>query len=176
MNKAIKGAIAAGVAGIVMLGGYGTYALWNDTASLDGGAVNSGELALTPTTPADGAWTDVTAGGAGTPIVDIATFEIVPGDILTYTTSATITATGDNLEATLTADPTSVTGDPELLADVDVSTEVLVAGAAVPTISEANNGQLAAVTVTFDFDALSVNETQLQDLDLSGLQLVLLQV
>lgn len=172
MNKTAKGAAALAAAAALLLGGAGTYALWNDTESLDGGAVAAGELKITAATA--GVWRDVSGGGAGT-VIDIATFLVVPGDTLTYTAGATVLAKGDNLSATLTADPTSVTGDPELLADMAITTAVRVGGALVPTITEANDGQTVQTVVTLAFDEASTNVTQLQDLDLADLELVLQQ-
>lgn len=46
MNKATKGAVAAGAAGILLLGGAGTFALWEDNASITGGTVSTGHLDL----------------------------------------------------------------------------------------------------------------------------------
>lgn len=172
MNKTIKGAAALAAAGALLLGGYGTYALWTDSASLDGGTVGSGQLAITDATA--GVWADVTSGTPVT-IPDIAAFAIVPGDVLTYTVGATVRAQGDNLVATLTADPGSITGDPELLADVDVSTAITVDGAAAAAITEEDDGSAVQAVVTLDFDVASTNVTQLQDLDLSALTLVLQQ-
>ena len=95
MNKATKGAIAAGAAGILLLGGAGTFALWEDTKSIDAAPVSTGVLTLGLAGP--GTWYDATAGTVGT-ITDISTFNIVPGDTVTYTTPVTVTAQGDNLK------------------------------------------------------------------------------
>lgn len=173
MRKSIKGGLAAVVAVMLLLGGYGTYALWNDTESLDGGAIEAGELKLD--SPTEGVWADVSEGGAGEPIDDIATFLVVPGDILTYSLEATVLAKGENLAATLSADPASVTGDAELLAAMEIQTELVVNGAPATTITQANDGQTVGVTVTFTFDEASGNETQLQGLNLADLELVLQQ-
>lgn len=173
MNKTIKGLAALVVAGLLLLAGYGTYALWSDSETLNGGSLSSGQLAFEGATP--GEWRDASEGAPGELIPDIATFQIVPGDVLTYTLTRTVRASGDNLIATLAADPASVTGDPELLANVAVSTGITVDGAAAGAITESNDGQEVVVTVTFDFDEGSTNATQLQSLDLSALELTLTQ-
>lgn len=95
MNKATKGALAAGAAGILLLGGAGTFALWEDSAGITGGTVSSGDLDLAM---AAGTWAQTATPGTA---IDINTFDIVPGDSLTYTTTITATATGDNLQGEL---------------------------------------------------------------------------
>lgn len=171
-RKAFKGVLALAAAGLLLGGGASTYALWSDTVTLNGGNINSGQLQLVDTTA--GAWYDVSTGTAA-PIADIAAFQVVPGDIIEYRVSSTVEAEGENLTATLAADPASVTGDPALLADMDVTTAVLVGGTAQTAITEANDGEQVDVNVTFAFDEASGNGTQLQSLDLSALELSLTQ-
>ena len=173
MNKFVKGGLALAAALVLLLAGYGTYALWSDTETLNGGTVTAGELALEGTAP--GVWRDASNGAPGTVIADIGAFRIVPGDVLTYTLTRTVQAEGDNLVATLVADPSSVTGRTALLADVDINTSITVDGTATSAITEANDGQDVVTTVTFDFDEASTNATQLQSLNLSNLQLTLTQ-
>ena len=131
MHKPLKGAIALGAAGLLLLGGAGTYALWSDSVDLAGGTVNAGQLEFVSTTP--GEWRDVSDGAPGTVISDISTFQIVPGDVLTYSLSTTLRAQGDNLAATIAADPTTIDGPPELLADVEVSTAVMTGTLPLPS-------------------------------------------
>ena len=104
MNKATKGAIAAGAAGILLLGGAGSFALWEESKTLDAGGVSTGALTLAL---GPGVWADATAGSAGT-IADIQDFAMVPGDTVTYTTAVTVTATGDNLQGELKLDDSAL--------------------------------------------------------------------
>ena len=171
-RKSLKGVIALAAAGLVLAGGGGTYALWSDQVTLNGGNVNSGELKLVDTQP--GTWFDLSSGTA-TAIADISTFRVVPGDVIEYRVVTTIAADGDNLKATLAADPASVTGDPELLADMAVTTGITVGGVAQTAITEADDAKQIDVAVDFDFAAASLNATQLETLDLSALQLTLTQ-
>jgi alternate signal-mediated exported protein len=115
MNRAMKGAIAAGAAGILLLGGAGTFAVWSDTKSTDAGTVSTGQLSLSV---ADGTWTET-----ATPLVpiDSETFQIVPGDSLTYTTTVTVKAEGENLQAVLSV-PTELTA--QVTSDVNPSAAV----------------------------------------------------
>jgi alternate signal-mediated exported protein len=173
MHRPVKGAIALGVAGLLLLGGAGTYALWSDSVDLAGGTINSGQLEFVNTTT--GEWRDISDGTPGDPITDISGFRIVPGDVLTYSLSTTLRASGDNLEATLAADPSSITGDADLLADIDVTTAVSTGGSPITTITEANDQDVIDVVVTLTFDEASDNDSQLDDLDLSNLQLTVEQ-
>jgi alternate signal-mediated exported protein len=91
----MKGAIAAGAAGILLLGGAGTFATWSDSKDIDAGTVSTGQLSLTA---APGSWKKT---GSQTVIPNISAYQIVPGDSLTYTTTVTVKAEGENLKAVL---------------------------------------------------------------------------
>ena len=91
MNKLTRGAIAAGVGVVLLLGGAGTFALWSDTATLSGSTITAGELKFG--TVGSPQWTNVTNGG-NTAIADISTFRIVPGNSVRLTQTVQITATG----------------------------------------------------------------------------------
>lgn len=164
MDKPLKGAIALAAAGALLLGGAGTYALWSDSVTLDGGSINAGQLDLSVI--GSGAWADISSG-TPVPITDIADFLIVPGDVLTYSVSAEVRAVGDNLEATLAADPASITSDDELLGDIDITTDVSIDGTDVTVITEANDEDTVDVVVTFTFDAASTNVTQTDAINLA---------
>ncbi|NKU44191.1 alternate-type signal peptide domain-containing protein [Rhodococcus hoagii] len=47
MNKKTKGAIAAGAAAALLAGGAGSFALWSDSETLNGGTITAGTLTLT---------------------------------------------------------------------------------------------------------------------------------
>lgn len=47
MHNNIKAALAATAATVLLLGGAGTLASWNDSETIGGGAIKSGELSLT---------------------------------------------------------------------------------------------------------------------------------
>jgi alternate signal-mediated exported protein len=87
MNKLLVGTLAGAAGFVLLLGGAGTFALWNDNATASLGEVTTGSLTLNSTGP--GVW------AAGTPRV------WVPGDRSTFTESYTIAGTGDDLKATL---------------------------------------------------------------------------
>lgn len=98
MKKTTKGVIATGAAVMLLLGGGGTLAYWNDTANLGAAStITAGTLTVTtPATPVP-SWSIKHTSGATTPVANIASVRIVPGDQLIYTVPANITAQGQNL-------------------------------------------------------------------------------
>lgn len=100
MNKSYKGALAAGAAGTLLLGGAGSLAYWNSTATADSGAITSGTLGLTGV-GCDSAWKYNGGTADGTTVV-----LVVPGDSITKSCTFTVAATGDHLSATLAAPST----------------------------------------------------------------------
>lgn len=171
MNKTTKGAIA-GAAGIVLLlGGAGTFALWNDSASVAGGDITSGTLSMTP----DGApvWEDVSADVAGNPsVIDPGAFLIVPGDTITMTQDVTIDASGDNLLAEF--DYTYAEGTLPTGFSTDV--EVEVNGVVTANPADVSDGDVVTVVLTLEFDSatsdqVSQNATvNLNDIDVTVTQ------
>lgn len=140
MNKLVKGSVAAATGIVLLMGGAGSLALWNDSADLVGGTVATGELNIVSN--GDGAWTD-----------NIALW--VPGDTDTYTETFTIEAAGDNLSAELEATYSAVavqgvTAD----ATVTIPGETAVAG----VFTLAPGTYVATVTVTAEFDATGTDD------------------
>ncbi|OZE91372.1 alternate-type signal peptide domain-containing protein [Rhodococcus sp. 15-2388-1-1a] len=189
MNKATKGAIAAGAAAVLLLGGLGSLALWNDSETLGGGTITSGDLRLTLVEDSD-QWQDVSYDV--TPVdIDISTFRIVPGDTVAYTANFLVEAEGENLTANLTADISNVVegaGSAELLAAIQTSVvatdedDVVLptdgAGAAVITrTTNAPADQTISVEVRFTFDRLTEGTVaQDQSIDLTEFTLDLTQI
>jgi alternate signal-mediated exported protein len=166
MNKLVKGSLA-GAAGIaLLLGGAGTFALWNATASVSGQSITAGTLTLTAN--ADGLWKK--DGVAITP----STYRIIPGTVLDFTQTLTVNAVGDGLKATLAYSgfTGSNTLDPLLAktlyvssatATVDGSTLKFIAGSSTVNVKftlvfpqTATTGQSSVV----DLSALNFTLTQ----------------
>ena len=171
MNKFTKGAIATGAGIVLLLGGAGTFAYWNDSADIAAGDIESGTLSLTA--GANG-WEDQD----GDTIADINSFLIVPGDVLTFTGAYTIDATGNNLLATLDVDDTDFLADlpSDLVGKLSVNFSVdAVAGPAEITSTEDGDVVSVVVTVTFPFGGTVDNSTQGETVDLSALDITLTQ-
>ena len=142
MNKLVKGSIA-GAAGIaLLLGGAGTFALWNDSQILGGGSVQTGELdiALNGT----GTWKDISTDAANTTWVP-ATDKLVPGDTVTFTQDVAVKASGKNIKATLAYAANSIVV-PTALYGVDglpnTADDYLTVGLAVSAVAAADNATI----------------------------------
>jgi alternate signal-mediated exported protein len=103
MNKFTKASIATGAGIVLLLGGAGTFAYWNDDATLTAGTITSGTLKIEA--GATGTWTDTSNNST---ISNIANFRVVPGDELLFAQDVKVNATGDNLVATLSVDSSTV--------------------------------------------------------------------
>ena len=105
MNKTVKGSLA-GAAGVALLmGGFGSYALWSDSDTMGSGSVQSGKLDITNVGAAQ--WADISTNK--TAAAWTAGDYMVPGDKVTLTRSITTAAIGKNLQVdfTLSGLPTS---------------------------------------------------------------------
>jgi len=152
MNKMTKGAIAGAAGVVLLLGGAGTFALWNDSASVNAGSISTGTLTLTAGT---GVWKDVSTDVTGQPTIDASTFKMVPGDTLAYTNTFTVASSGNNLKANFGTSYTAGT----LPTDVSATVSVTRAGTAVANPVVANNGDVFTVTVTLAFDRATTGTT-----------------
>ncbi|QNO36775.1 alternate-type signal peptide domain-containing protein [Protaetiibacter sp. SSC-01] len=188
MNKFTKASIATGAGIVLLLGGAGTLAYWNDSAATDAGTITAGTLGIDAVANS-GAWYDISAVPAttdpeadGVLITDPAAFRAVPGDKLVYVESFTVEATGDHLEASIEADAASIDkgawGN-----DLTATTALSIGGASVTTITDDNDGDTVKVLVTLTFafnsavgpDAPVNNDSQSAVVDLGELAIVVTQ-
>ncbi len=179
MNKKVaKGALAAVVAVLLLLGGAGSYALWSDSDSADAGQITAGTLDISLV--GTGQWEDVSPGAINSgPIADINTFRIVPGDVLRYNANFRIGASGENLRATVTGTQSDAVISPDLAPYVDIDTTATINGAALPAneITEANDGDTVDVAITVTFDSATPDQDgQNGTINLQNFQVTLQQV
>ncbi|MCW2764085.1 MAG: putative secreted protein [Nocardioides sp.] len=154
MQKSIKGALAAGVGGVLLLGGAGTLAYWTGSTDVIGGAIDSGSLSLTQGTgQICSDWTLDSAGGSTT--YTPGSTLVVPGDLITKTCDYTVNATGAHLSATVGLEAPAISGGNALASALTPSATYTLAGATIAdgeTIDDTADGQelTALVTVTFE--------------------------
>jgi alternate signal-mediated exported protein len=185
MKKSTKGAIAAVAGATVLLGGVGSLAYWNATATVGGATINSGTMTLTDTTSGTCAATPFTlnantaaAAGASQPSAPFtpSSGTIVPGDTLTKVCTYTINAIGTHLAATIAVTGGGASGT--LASSVTAAGTYTVNGAAATTITNANNGQTlqATITLTFPYGTAVDNTSQTKTLSLADYAVTLTQV
>jgi alternate signal-mediated exported protein len=101
MKKSTKGTLAAAAGAVLLLGGAGSLAYWNASATVNGGAITTGSLTLSAGT-CGASWTYNNGSAAGQTVV-----KVVPGDQITKTCTFGVGASGDHLSATLSAPSTT---------------------------------------------------------------------
>lgn len=148
MDTTLKGALAAGAAAVLLVGGAGTLAFWDDEETVTGTAISSGELKLGE--PVCGAWQLNGAGAFTTQL-------IVPGDQLTRTCTVDLIAAGENLEADLVLTSPDLGTSNGLVDELDATAEFTVDGVGATSVTEADDGgptvtDEIGVEVTVDLD------------------------
>lgn len=160
LTRTTKGAVAAGVAAALLLGGAGTLAYWTDTETVEGTQINSGELKLG--TPACGTGNGWLLDGN----VPFTTQLIVPGDVLTKVCTIDLIATGEHIGADLTVSTAAFSATNPLTAQLTPSATFKVNGATRTHITEADatgTGEIVAtIMVTFDGPAATNDSQALQ--------------
>lgn len=176
-----QGALAAGVATAVLLGGFGAFSLWNDSLGA-GVSDNIATGKLTLDNVSTGAWTITKTDGV-LPVnstINPATFKASPGDVLQYATDVKLTAHASDMLAQLVIDPTTFSIDPALASGVTVQ----LAGpngatGTIPVDARITGQQDIPVTVTVTFSDSITGKTG-QDLasavSLTGLNFKLEQI
>jgi alternate signal-mediated exported protein len=137
----IKGTAAIAVGAALLLGGGGTLASWNASASGTPGTVVAGDLNVVAAT---GVWTDRN----GAPVT-ISTYKVVPGDKLTYTQDLNVTLTGDKMAANVAATGAGAVNG-FTAANVTVTDPVLTVGDTAVSNPLTTSGTVTA-TITFEF-------------------------
>ena len=147
MNKMVK-ASAVGAAGVsLLMGGFGTYALWHDSATADASSVTSGVLDVNANAAT---WSDISAAAPNGWTFDVK-------------------ATGRNMKGTVTFDPgainttafgSNLTITPDVTAD---SAFTRVGTSNVWTFNAPLSGtKTVTATVTYDFST-STSQQQAQN-------------
>lgn len=176
MKKTTKGALAAAASASLLLGGAGSLAYWNTTDSVTAGSFTTGNLILDAANCDAAGWTVTnTIEGVNAAAVDLANFDVVPGDKFTKTCTVAITAVGDNLRASLAVvngTGTPVAGPDAANLDADdylVTQSFLIDNVARTSITDADGGNTIDVTITVDFPigAAVDNDSKVDTLNLS---------
>lgn len=173
MKKSTKGALAAGVAAVLLLGGAGSLAYWTDTQTIAGGAITAGTLEI-GTPDCTGGWTYDDGEDANGAIYTPGTSKLVPGDVISETCTTALTATGEHMRGTITASsPADTTPFQVAVGSIADATTPLAAGG---TFTEQNDGDNLSVTITVTFPASSDDTTRLAAETLDSITLTATQI
>jgi len=161
MKKSTKGAAAAGIAAVLLLGGAGSLAYWTQTQDVTGGTIKSGDLELSA--PDCGAgWTYDTGEDASGAAYAPGDSMLVPGDVISETCTTTLTATGEHMRGTITAStPSDISPFVVGVGTISDGTTALGTGG---TFTEANSGDTLSVTITVTFPSGSTTDPDTRNL------------
>ncbi|MGJ9373689.1 alternate-type signal peptide domain-containing protein [Nesterenkonia sp. CF4.4] len=172
MEKITRASIA-GVAGLGLLAGGATFALWSDSEPVPDAEISSGTLTLSPASNIE--WTDL-SGTEPAVITDITAYEAIPGARLQYAADFAVNASGDNLTAVLDTTGMANASVGELSGDaVSVVSEFTLNGAPVTTVSSSDESQTVSVTVDIEVSDLGDTVGQNGQIVLSNGQVTLTQ-
>jgi alternate signal-mediated exported protein len=152
MNKNVKGSLAAAAAAVLLLGGAGSLAFWNDSQTVTGTTVNAGELKLDASSCGTAGWTvSNSVEKVSNVAFDPATEKVVPGDVLTKTCNVQVTAVGKNLRAVLAATPPTATGSTMATADYQLSSTFTRDGQPLTSVKSTDVNKTIVATITLGF-------------------------
>ena len=140
MNRSTKGALAAGVAVVLLTGGAGTLAYWNATETVTGTPISSGELKLG--TPACGGGWKLDGNVVFTNQL------IVPGDVLSKVCTIDLIARGEHIGADLGIGTAAFAAPNALTTQLAPSAAFTVGGATRNHITDADDTGTAEITAT----------------------------
>lgn len=146
MNKITKAAIATGAAAMLLIGSGSTLAYWNDTATLAGqSAISAGTLKLATT--GSPTWKVQHTTGTETVVADISALRLVPGDKLTYSFPASISAQGQDLRFKV-----AMTGGSIAAPAVPTAADTALAARLTSSVNYAVSGATAVASKPDTFD------------------------
>jgi alternate signal-mediated exported protein len=169
MNKSAKGTLAAAAGAVLLLGGAGSLAYWNASATVNGGAITTGSLTLSAGSCGTN-WVYNNGSAAGQTVV-----KVVPGDSITKSCTFAVGASGDHLSATLTApatttytkNPTSATTDSLTVATtytIDRTPVATLVNGDKLTSTDDGKTLTAKFVVTMPYGSTTVNGNDTQNL------------
>lgn len=157
MKKSTKGALAAGSAAVLLMGGAGTLAFWTEDASVAGTDLESGHLEIVDNDCGDADW--LLDGG-----VDVASASlIVPGDTISKTCSFTIDGEGthfDDVAIDIAAPGFTPGSDAELVGALGTVTPTYE-GSTVGPIVDGDDipvGEVITASFTMEFDPATTDD------------------
>lgn len=175
MKKTTKGALAAGSAAVLLMGGAGTLAYWSASTSVPGVDVQAGELKIINDSCDDADWVFDSGEDEAAKVYEAGDL-IVPGDELTKTCTFEVQATGEHLRAELDVTEPALSGDLAPSLTLVDSFQISGVDVADGVITEEEDGDVVTANISVTFNGGSDNTTQTLEGALSAFQLSLTQV
>lgn len=165
MKKTTKGAIAAGGAAVLLMGGAGTLAYWTAQGTVSGGSITSGHLSLDATACNAATWT-IDGGATFNP----ATGHLIPGDTLTKTCNVVIDVEGTHFtHVDIQASTQNAFASPWDELTIATTVQGSAAGASNVAVAQGPNNVPVSITVTWPYGTVSTPDaTTGADNDLNG--------
>ena len=141
----IKGSAAIALGAALLLGGGGTLANWNASATQAPGTIVAGDLNVVN---GAGVWKDRLGD-----TINIATYKVVPGDKLTFTQDLTVSLKGNKMAAEIATTGIDAEVSGFTATNVSVSEPVLTVGVTPvsnPLVASVGT-QTVTATITFEF-------------------------
>jgi len=147
----IKGSAAIALGAALLLGGGGTLANWNASATQTPGTIVAGDLNVVNGT---GVWKDRNGD-----VVTIGSYKVVPGDKLTFTQDLNVTLVGDKMAAAIaTSGITATNGFTPENVTVSTTPALTVGSSAVSNpLTPTGATQTVTATITFEFKSTTAN-------------------
>ncbi|WP_187264983.1 alternate-type signal peptide domain-containing protein [Homoserinibacter sp. GY 40078] len=165
MNKVAKGTIAAAAGVILLMGGAGSLAYWNDTANAGpasgSNTITAGTLSVAAVN--NGTWTKGFYNNAGTQVTapaavtSLANVRLVPGNRLVYTQTFNVSASGDDLYFTIGSTSGAVTAASVAAADTALAAQINASGTTAFSVASVTGGNVVASGVTSGVYKVSSN-------------------
>ena len=162
MQKTTKGALAAGTAAVLLLGGAGSLAYWTESADVAGGAVESGHLEVINNDCGSAGW-QLDGGAAVTSATRIA-----PGDTIEKDCSFKIDGEGDhfdNVAITIAAPSWAASSATELTGALG-TVSATYTGSTVGAIATGDDipvGETVTATFSMTFDPATTGDVAEDD-------------
>ena len=185
-SKMIKGSVAGATGIVLLMGGFGTYALWSDSAPVDNAQIRSGALDIVEPL-AVGTWED-TSEDRSTETWVPGQHYMVPGDEVTLTQPITIDAKGKNLRVAFevtgvnptvgweSLDVAMTYGGQNLASDENATTPTFLYDFPRSAGDTINGTKNLVVTFSWDKDATEETNEQNKTVSLAGMGITVTQV
>jgi len=174
VKKTTKGTIAIAAAITLLLGGAGSLAYWQESASIATQNVSTGQLKVSTGT---GTWAVKKLGATATTPITVGSFKMVPGDTVTYTVPFSTIAEGDNLVASANVAWGAASNLPAGMTSTVGGTynSASFTGTSFPVVKSSGTAGTLVFTLTWDIGTSGSNAGMNQTINLAATTITVAQ-